>query len=146
MKTSDFWHICQGRRRCRERQRVLRSAGFTCCCSHMLRALQGDASILSAALEAAKAASSQDGHMIAAPPAHTSSTAEPHRRRPFAEQQQRQQQESAAQIEDSLAGSADGGAGSARLRRLAAAGTGRLVAGATRVGPKPATESLAGAQ
>lgn len=103
---------------------------------------QGGASILSAALEAAKAASSQDGHVIAAPPAAGSSSS---RRVSIAEQQQRQRREPAAQSEESFGGAGAADDGGASLRRLAAAGTGRLVARAARLGPKPTTESLAGA-
>lgn len=103
---------------------------------------QGGASILSAALEAADAAASQDGHVISAPASAAAAEPQPTAQRPA----QRAQPGTGPEAGSGRRGSG-GGSGScdgSGLQRLSAAGTGGLVALATRLGPKPA-DSLPGA-
>lgn len=100
---------------------------------------QGGASILAAALAAASAAAAQDGHVIAAPARAAASG-----------QQQRQQQQQLSGRKASAPSADSGGSSSssigsgAGLRRPAAAATAQLVARASRLGPKPAADSLPG--
>jgi hypothetical protein len=96
---------------------------------HSLPLAQGGASILSAALEAAAAAAAQDGHVI---PAAAPNGA--------LQRQDTPQQPAPGAAAAGDVKAADG----AGLLRPAAAGTAQLVARATRLGPKPAADSLPG--